>query len=299
MIVYSFLSITLLLAILSWRLLYRGVSGRHWPRLFTGLALVAFTYHYGAWIFISAYGRYVYLGLSLLLWVLAWLRRSPQGNSARRRHIGYHLASLVFFVLVLLYYTGIKGRTQYADLGFPLKQDRYFVFQGGKGLPSNIFHFNSRRAVYAMDIVRLDSYGRRANKIFSKELSDYYIFGDTVYSPCDGLVGRAVDDNPDNIPPVRKRGPHNLNGVLIAGTAYDVYMGHLQQYRVFVKAGQRVSRGQALGLVGNSGMSIEPHLHIQVHKKSTDGSPWYRQPQLYMRFNGDVYLLFDIIPIRT
>jgi murein DD-endopeptidase MepM/ murein hydrolase activator NlpD len=31
-----------------------------------------------------------------------------------------------------------------------------------------------------------------------------------------------------------------------------------------VKAGDKVRRGQVLGLVGNSGNSTEPHLHFQV-----------------------------------
>jgi len=205
--------------------------------------------------------------------------------------------SLLLFsaVMNILYFTGTTGETEYADLEFPLHAGNYYVLQGGKGLPANLFHFNSRRAVYAMDVVRLDRYGRRANRIFSGNLEDYYIFGDTIFAPCSGIVERAVDDNPDNIPPHRERGPHNLNGVVIDGSGYTVFLGHMQLHKVFVRAGDSVHAGQALGLAGNSGMSIEPHLHIQVHKKSTDGSPWYRQPQLFIRFRGKPYLLFQKI----
>ena len=39
---------------------------------------------------------------------------------------------------------------------------------------------------------------------------------------------------------------------------------HLQPGTLRVKTGDRVKRGQTLGLVGNSGSSTEPHLHFQV-----------------------------------
>jgi murein DD-endopeptidase MepM/ murein hydrolase activator NlpD len=39
---------------------------------------------------------------------------------------------------------------------------------------------------------------------------------------------------------------------------------HLQPGSLRVKAGQKVKRGDVLGLLGNSGNSTEPHLHFQV-----------------------------------
>lgn len=211
------------------------------------------------------------------------------------RHL---LLSGIFLALNILYFTGTAGYTEYAQLAFPMQRGKYFVLQGGKGLPANVAHFSSRRAVYAMDIVKLDRWGRRCSKIFSKSLADYFIFGDTVYSPCDGIIERAIGSNPDNVPPHRERGPHNLNGVVIDGAAYTVFLGHMQQGKVFVSAGQHVVLGQALGLAGNSGMSIEPHLHIQAHKKATDGRMWYEMPQLFILFDEQEYLLFEEIDAR-
>jgi len=39
---------------------------------------------------------------------------------------------------------------------------------------------------------------------------------------------------------------------------------HMQPGSVRGHSGERVTRGQVLGLVGNSGNSIAPHLHFQV-----------------------------------
>jgi murein DD-endopeptidase MepM/ murein hydrolase activator NlpD len=60
-----------------------------------------------------------------------------------------------------------------------------------------------------------------------------------------------------------------------------------------VHEGERVAVGQPLGLAGNSGMSIEPHLHIQAHAKTFKGLPFYKEPQLLVLFNSREYRLFE------
>ena len=300
MIVISFLSITLVLAILSIRALYQSVKYFPligWSRLGLGISLSGFVFLYGAWIYISAYGKYIIPGLAIIVIGSGLLRRPARKSLIERREskaLNY-IISGTLLVLCVLYFTGTETNRSVVRLSFPLHPGRYFVLQGGRGLPSNLFHYNSRRAAYAMDIVALDTWGRRANKVFSTKLKDYFIYGDTIYAPCDGKVLRAVSDNPDNIPPRRARGPHNLNGVLLQGEEATVYLGHLQQGGVFVAEGQELKAGQPIGLVGNSGMSLEPHLHIQAHANSRDGAPWYSQPQLEIQFFDRAYLLFEQI----
>jgi murein DD-endopeptidase MepM/ murein hydrolase activator NlpD len=41
-----------------------------------------------------------------------------------------------------------------------------------------------------------------------------------------------------------------------------------------VRNGQKVKRGDVIGLVGNSGLSAGPHLHYEVHK---GGRPWIQR----------------------
>src|SRR5207249_2295748 len=53
---------------------------------------------------------------------------------------------------------------------------------------------------------------------------------------------------------------------------------HLQPGSIRVKVGDRVRRGQVVGLVGNSGNSTEPHLHFQLSDANsplgTEGLPY-------------------------
>ncbi len=48
-------------------------------------------------------------------------------------------------------------------------------------------------------------------------------------------------------------------------TGHQVLYGHLNQ--IDVKEGQKVTAGEVIGLVGSTGNSTGPHLHIGVHRK--------------------------------
>ena len=50
-------------------------------------------------------------------------------------------------------------------------------------------------------------------------------------------------------------------------------MGHLQKGSIQVKVGEIVKEGQPIAKVGNSGWTIQPHIHVQA-MKMTQGSFW-------------------------
>ncbi len=293
MFVYVALAITLLLAGLSICLLLLP----RWPARVLALALGGFVFLYGTWLFASVWARYAFGVVLVATWLVSWMRgRKVPGLSRARRPVGNLLLAAILVLFCALYFTGTTGSPAgIANLRFPLHHGRYCVFQGGRGLPTNVFHVSSRGAVYAIDLVRLNSFGGRASKPFSTRLEDYAIFGDTVFAPCAGTITGARDENPDNTPPERKRGPSNLNAVTISTPEAHVFIGHLKQRGVFVREGDVVQAGDPLGLVGNSGMSIEPHLHIQAHKNSGDGRPWWSEEPLLIKFDGEEYRLFEVI----
>lgn len=55
------------------------------------------------------------------------------------------------------------------------------------------------------------------------------------------------------------------------GFGYKTIYGHM--HKVNVRAGQKVKRGEVIGLVGNTGKSSGPHLHYEVHFKGQVMNP--------------------------
>lgn len=47
----------------------------------------------------------------------------------------------------------------------------------------------------------------------------------------------------------------------------DIFMAHLKQGSIEVAPGEVVSVGQSLAEIGNSGNTLEPHLHIGATKE--------------------------------
>jgi murein DD-endopeptidase MepM/ murein hydrolase activator NlpD len=66
--------------------------------------------------------------------------------------------------------------------------------------------------------------------------------------------------------------------IMDLGGGRFAFYAHLQPGSLRVKNGDKVRRGQVLGLVGNSGNSTEPHLHFHISDAnsplSSEGLPY-------------------------
>ena len=303
MIVYCAVAATLLLALFSLFMARRtgGHAAGNCHRALLAVSSAVFLWLFGPWVFITIYARYVFAAVFLVVLLVPFFsaRARPVQHPAGWRVIGNLFLAGVFSVLSLLYFTGTTGRPYgVARLSLPFRKGTYFVFQGGRGLPTNVFHFSLRGTVLAMDLVKLNSFGNRARKVCSENLNDYEIYNDTLYSPCSGRIVHTETINPDNIPPSRKRGPTNTNQVLINTGSMYVFMAHLRPGCVFVHAGDSVVAGQPIACCGNSGFSLEPHLHIQAQTNSHTGLPWYKEKPLLIEFGGKYYGLFQEIQAK-
>lgn len=61
--------------------------------------------------------------------------------------------------------------------------------------------------------------------------------------------------------------------VLNHGYGYETLYGHM--YKVKVKPGEKIKRGEIIGWVGSTGKSTGPHCHYEVHKNSRHLDPVY------------------------
>ncbi len=92
----------------------------------------------------------------------------------------------------------------------------------------------------------------------------------------DGLVVAMSDGLADNTPfSGTPQGPPNLDTLVgnhifreIGPRVYALY-AHLKPGSLRVAKGQRVTRGQVIGLVGNTGNPGAPHLHFQLSQDPT------------------------------
>ena len=113
------------------------------------------------------------------------------------------------------------------------------------------------------------------------ELDDYYCYGLPVVAPASGLVFAAHDGEPEvtiGEPRWGLAGLGNHVGIEVAPEEY-LFIGHLQPGSVAVGVGDRVTAGQPLGRVGNSGNSSEPHVHLHLQDSRRvyfgEGIPFY------------------------
>ena len=109
-------------------------------------------------------------------------------------------------------------------------------------------------------------YGYRIHPIYkTKKLHTGMDFsaktGTPIYATGDG-----------NISKVTKSGKGYGNHVIINhGYGYKTLYAHMSKY--IVKKGQKVKRGEVIGYVGNTGTSVAPHLHYEVHKNGRKLDP--------------------------
>ncbi len=61
--------------------------------------------------------------------------------------------------------------------------------------------------------------------------------------------------------------------VINHGYGYETLYGHM--FRIKVKPGTRIKRGEIIGWVGNTGKSTGPHCHYEVHKNGRTLDPVY------------------------
>src|ERR1700689_4134018 len=175
-----------------------------------------------------------------------------------------------------------------ALIGPPLRGERYIAADSccdatrhqRAALPVNGRVWLAQR--YAVDWEQMDTSGR----IYAgprEKLESYAIFGQPALAVANALVVSVIDGQPAQTP---GSSPTNItldaadgNSIILdlGGEGYALY-AHLQPGSIKVHRGEKVHLGQVMGLVGDTGNSLVPHLHFQVmdgpSSLSSNGLPY-------------------------
>lgn len=169
-----------------------------------------------------------------------------------------------------------------SNIGIKVKQNNSKSSQKNSGGP----YISANNEIYDNLIVRTDTYlktiqtlplgkpvngsisswyGNRIDPINGKKAFHSGVDfrgrkGDPVFATADGKVVFAG-----------KNGGFGNFIKINHGNGYKTSYGHLHNYHV--KKGDRVTRGQIIGLVGNSGRSTGTHLHYEIHYKNKTVNP--------------------------
>ncbi|MBP7438529.1 MAG: M23 family metallopeptidase, partial [Bacteroidia bacterium] len=117
------------------------------------------------------------------------------------------------------------------------------------------------------DLTRVASgYGMRIHPIYKTEKMHTGMdftspVGTEIHATGNGVVNKVEYDG---------RGYGN-NVIISHGFGYQTLYGHMS--KILVRPGQKVSRGDLIGYVGNTGTSTGPHLHYEVLKGGKPVNP--------------------------
>lgn len=120
---------------------------------------------------------------------------------------------------------------------------------------------------YAIDFIRITESGRLFDND-GYDVKDWYVYGAELLAVADGVVISARNDLQEWVPgsgvKVSKAEAAGNHVLVDMGNGVSYVFCHMQPGSVRVKVGDRVTAGQILGLVGNSGATDAPHLHMHM-----------------------------------
>jgi murein DD-endopeptidase len=163
-------------------------------------------------------------------------------------------------------------------IGPPLRGEGWMAANG----PSNRDGNEHRRAIntvdgkariaqrFAIDWIKFGPNGQLWSRDAEKN-SDWFGYGAEILAVADAVVVSVHDAVPENKPDTEARAvPITLETIagnyviLDLGNGRYAMYAHMQPGKMRVKVGDKVRRGDVLGLLGNSGNSDGPHLHFQI-----------------------------------
>lgn len=247
------------------------------------ISVLYFLYSWGQWPLVgSYYSRYLMIVIIILVFLLGFKRfqsvkiLKPIGIWKTIIVISAGLLLLLFIAMNYKIFNGRYFPSEGVELEFPLKNGTYYVASGGSSkLINNHMRDYPNAQEFALDINKLGKYRGASKGILSNVNTDHYIFSDTIYCPCDGRIVEIKNNIKDNENASMNVKSENGTGNFVNINCKEdifVFIPHMKQFSALVSKDMTVKKGMPMGLVGNSGFSQEPHLHIQAAKFDLDST---------------------------
>ena len=286
--------------LLGWFARGRNASISQWLVTTTVITLYLGAVHIaGLWVLLPWYTAAVF-AIGLVVIALRQLRQVQRLPWTAPRVTWLPLIAkgiIATFAVAVLVAAAMARRVppeQVIDLQFPLRHGVYYVAGGGSVelLNPHVMTLTADRfrayrgQSYGVDLLKLGRFGMRASGWLPTDPGRYFIYGDPVHAPCSGTVAQSEDGAPDMPPPQPDRARMPGNHVLLDCDGVHVLVAHLKPGTVRARPGQRIEAGAIIGLVGNSGNSNEPHLHVHAQRPAPAGHAPLSGDPLPMRFDG-------------
>jgi hypothetical protein len=300
------------LALLAWQALAPNPSIAQW--LFKTIVIAGYlgaAHEVGLWAVLPWYTALILVVAltAIALWQLRAVRKLPWKSDRPYWRAFAGRASLALFTLVTLAITVAARRPPsgtIVDLQFPLRNGVYYVAAGGSTelLNPHLMTLSEKRfqairgQSYGVDLLKLGPFGLRASGILPSDPARYAIYGDPVFAPCPGVVIHAEDGAPDMPPPQPDRTRLPGNHVVLECDGVHVLLAHFKRGSVGVAPSEHVTTDTVLGLVGNSGNTNEPHLHIHVQRPAAPGRELLSGDPLPIRLSGRFLVRNDRVSSR-
>jgi len=264
------------------------------------VSIIYFLFIWGQWAIAGSYYlRYFMLLIILIILVIGSVRyhsnnKAKYISTFKKIVIGLTgLLSLLIFTIALKASIGNSYTNEAIELKFPLKGGEYYISSGGANkLINNHMRDYPNAQQYALDINKLGGFMGVSKRIMSTNNADHYIFSDTIYCPCNAIVLETKNTIRDNSGSRMHVKPEDGTGnyVKLKCDSVYIFIPHIKQFSILVSKGMKVEEGSPLGLVGISGFSQEPHLHIQASIYNSDSI----MTGIPIKFNGKILSRNDL-----
>lgn len=144
----------------------------------------------------------------------------------------------------------------------------WFVIMGGDTAIEN-HHVVAADQRHAYDIFVWKEGGTFSGDSAVNE--NYWAYGQRLLAPAAGTIVTAIDGLPDQVPleSTDVTNPAGNHVVIEVAEGEYLLIAHMQPGSLTVAVGDVVESGQQVGVVGNSGNTSEPHIHIHLQDQPT------------------------------